>query len=739
MALRFALLRDYHRGDPTSFRSRTQFEVFFIDLDTEEELVRFLRRPEVARFSQQVLAPLRDQVMQIRDRFHLAPPRSARLALGPFPDLRLYALPGPQSFIRQAIVPDERGVIAKRIPTPSVTSLLYMMRLVRRFGFEGDDEATRASSAEDDLLVVFNHAHETIFGMATRLASSQIVFSHTLSKIQMTPAQGVLSCAPLLSVRVTNLDHEPDMDSPRLDPVATPSESDSVCLVEVPQHPSSLLMDLPVIDERGEDGASPHTTEELTRIPEALQLLLGPYRSLLPDPREYGEDCHGLLRYFEEVVGPYAQLIDKAFPTRVIVKHQMRPESVEFLSPHVGELLRFLGLAYVIALEIVSNYGPPILFPTEAIRTLSLMQKFDGILGSPTYEVGPALQSIIMSWLKLMIGCVRQRRLSYTDPIDIPPVRDLAHVPCVPSWTVEEIATLQAEEHNDPWVAEKYWLRERVEACNRAGKELSDVLADVAGAECIKRFLTLDSSSTEFFLMSSVPITQTSDLLAKLHSILPPATGSRMEPSLRALWVSQIRNLCQGIHETIASSCTAVKILLSNMVLIGATKISVESDPSNPLQYYVPGFGTLVFAMAEQFVILCGYEGDEDVASRESIFGAVALIQHAMVIHPAYATTPVEAPGYSSAQADPFFYGIGTHTKERQVQEILEHGHLLHRFGENLLRYDHTLGSQAYHPPTCPPEERIFGSTSPSLRSIFHACLMVEIDLSCVACCSSVG
>ncbi|KAJ7765572.1 hypothetical protein B0H16DRAFT_1687240 [Mycena metata] len=77
----------------------------------------------------------------------------------------------------------------------------------------------------------------------------------------------------------------------------------------------------------------------------------------------------------------------------------------------------------------------------------------------------------------------RQRRLSYTDPIDIPPVHDLAHVPCVPSWTVEEIATLQEEEHNDPWVAEKYWLRERVEACNRAGKELSDVLADVAGAE----------------------------------------------------------------------------------------------------------------------------------------------------------------------------------------------------------------------------------------------------------------
>ncbi|KAJ7032692.1 hypothetical protein C8F04DRAFT_1184659 [Mycena alexandri] len=451
-------------------------------------------------------------------------------------------------------------------------------------------------------------------------------------------------------------------------------------------------MDLSAIIEGDENSVEPRTTEELTRIPEALQLLLAPYRSRLPDSRLYGEDPHGVLRYFEEVVGPYAQLIDKAFPTRALAKHQLRAESIEFLTPHVGELLRFLGIAYVIALEVVSNYGPPMLFPCESIRTLCLMQKFHEILDNPAYELGPGLETIMLGWVKLMVGSARQRRLSHTDPIDIRPPRDLAHVPCVPSWTVEEIAVLQEEEGKDAWVAEKYWLRERVEACNRAGKELSDVLSDVAGAE---------------WYPAGLPLTQTSDLLAKLHSILPPATGSRMEPSLRALWVSQVRNLCQGIHETMGGRIftefpaplrnelrVAVKILLSNIILIGATKISVESDPSNPSQYYVPGFGAMMFAMAEQFVVLCGYEGDEDVPSREGIFRAVALLQHAMVIHPDYATTPVEAPGYSSAQADPFFYGVGTRTKERQIREILDHGHLLHRFGDNLLRYDHTLGSR---------------------------------------------
>ncbi|KAJ7030291.1 hypothetical protein C8F04DRAFT_1186922 [Mycena alexandri] len=221
-----------------------------------------------------------------------------------------------------------------------------------------------------------------------------------------------------------------------------------------------------------------------------------------------------------------------------------------------------------------------------------------------------------------------------------------------------------------------------------------------------------------------------SDLLGKLHSILPPATGPRMEPGLRTLWVSQIRNLCQGIHDTLGGRIytdfaaplrheirVAVKILLSNMILIGATKITVESDPSNPAQYYFPGFATLVFAMAEQFVVVSGYDGDEDGASRESIFRALALLQHAMVIHPGYASTPVEAPGYSSVQADPYFYGIGTRTKEHQIREALDHGHLLHQFGSDLLRYDPTLGSRAYIIPNCPAEERIVNDTVLVLRS----------------------
>ncbi|KAJ7689218.1 hypothetical protein B0H16DRAFT_1752949 [Mycena metata] len=228
MALRFALLRDYQRGDPSSFRSRTQFEVFFIDLDTEEELVRYLRRPEVSQFSQGVLVPLRDTVMLVRDRFRFSPPIARD---SPWIRHQTSIYLRYLGYIRQTIAPDVSLPCGKRVPTPSVASLLYMMRLIRRFGFAGDDVAVIAEHADDDLLIVFNHAHETIFAMAARLADVPPKYAATLSEIQMAPASGILSNGPLLSVQVTNLDHAPGADFPSsLDPLPSVSEEDSAVL-----------------------------------------------------------------------------------------------------------------------------------------------------------------------------------------------------------------------------------------------------------------------------------------------------------------------------------------------------------------------------------------------------------------------------------------------------------------------------------------------------------------------------
>lgn len=69
MALRFALLK--HRPDhgPPSERARSDFEVIFVDLDTHSDLVEFLQRPSMIEFSRDVLRPMRDIAMLVRDRF----------------------------------------------------------------------------------------------------------------------------------------------------------------------------------------------------------------------------------------------------------------------------------------------------------------------------------------------------------------------------------------------------------------------------------------------------------------------------------------------------------------------------------------------------------------------------------------------------------------------------------------------------------------------------------------------
>ena len=90
--------------------------------------------------------------------------------------------------------------MAKRVPTPSVASLLYMIRIIRRFGFEGDEISAVAEYGEHDLMVVYNHAHDTIFAMSIRLADIPPRYA-TLSEIEKAVSVGQPPISPSLGVR----------------------------------------------------------------------------------------------------------------------------------------------------------------------------------------------------------------------------------------------------------------------------------------------------------------------------------------------------------------------------------------------------------------------------------------------------------------------------------------------------------------------------------------------------------
>lgn len=74
MALSFALLKDYRLDESPTLRLRSDFEVVYLDFDSEIEMSNYLRRPVMRQFCLEVLRPLRDVIMALRDRFRNASP-----------------------------------------------------------------------------------------------------------------------------------------------------------------------------------------------------------------------------------------------------------------------------------------------------------------------------------------------------------------------------------------------------------------------------------------------------------------------------------------------------------------------------------------------------------------------------------------------------------------------------------------------------------------------------------------
>ncbi|KAJ6447942.1 hypothetical protein DFH06DRAFT_1346091 [Mycena polygramma] len=217
-------------------------------------------------------------------------------------------------------------------------------------------------------------------------------------------------------------------------------------------------------------------------------------------------------------------------------------------------------------------------------------------------------------------------------------------------------------------------------------------------------------------------------LLKALHPVLPSVRNIAMPRYLQSLWITHVRFLIQSIHETLSgrdiSALPAsliqevrvgVKVVLSNMILLGSVKIEGGHSFDAPEQYYIPPFSTVAFAMTEHFVQLAGFHGDDHADFRNTVLSTVAHFQYCMVVRPGYLSHPVDAPGFSFDVLDPFEYGVGTHTKATQIAEVNSHGGLAHAFGQNLPRYCPESASEGlvYRFPVCPEEFR-FAPTRPN-------------------------
>ncbi|KAJ7921303.1 hypothetical protein B0H13DRAFT_2318654 [Mycena leptocephala] len=308
-----------------SDRSRSQYEVFFVDFDTQAELVQYLCRPKVVNYCHNVLGPLRDVVSLIHDRFRIRLPLPKD---APWLRRHLANFLHHLGTVARAIGPDESVGRGKRIPTPSYTCLTYMARLIKKFGYDGDNIEHLEEHFRESLRIVRTHANDTAMAMSARLAE--------------VARESAISTPELLVI--------PDIH-------ATP--------------PSSSITHRSFVQGEGSD-ADIWVSTAANRM--VFFVILS--KSWAPTP----------------------VLLTKASVARCLFRRRSRFHQV-FMLPHVANLLRFLGLAHVIATQIATLTGQGVPIPPETIRTLVLMRKFHIFLGQPSYDLGNRNQDTLFRYL----------------------------------------------------------------------------------------------------------------------------------------------------------------------------------------------------------------------------------------------------------------------------------------------------------------------------------------------------
>ncbi|KAJ7895848.1 hypothetical protein B0H13DRAFT_1885370 [Mycena leptocephala] len=233
-------------------------------------------------------------------------------------------------------------------------------------------------------------------------------------------------------------------------------------------------------------------------------------------------------------------------------------------------------------------------------------------------------------------------------------------------------------------------------------------------------------------------------LLRHLQPLLPPTNNPRMFRYLDSLWISHVCSLAQVIHDCTFGRDVAqipidmmkqlrvgVQTAVSNMAHHPSLRIAThqDTDPSAVSEYYVPFFTTLTFFMMEWFVNLIGFDGDEDMSMRESVFAALDTLQHVMIVRSDYYCVPLDVPGFTFDSVDPYDYGVGHHTKDLQIHEVTSSGRLAHQFGTALPRYEPDLGPAGYRFPSTHDFQFLDFLPSYLLTEHRKLCLWVEVLL----------
>ncbi|KAJ7936010.1 hypothetical protein B0H13DRAFT_1853713 [Mycena leptocephala] len=427
-----AVLRD--RSRPGRFRPlnpmppstpktgvRVRDEFLNCDFSTVGQMVDFAHHPFMARVSREILEPLYQFFLRIREDFTWSPETKTK---------------GEKRVMRQRVRDylEMAGCLsdyvihhhdlaeAKRIPTPRVAWLQVVMRADSVYGFEGDD---------NQLLRVILRGK-----IASLLQYSERLRQHAVDRIV-----------------------ERDDEGTRTQPSASQYSLPRV------EFPMSYFLFPP-----------PRTVAEVVPIHQLVIARMDSYCSVHIAGLQLASTKFAHVEYVREHLRPFCELIRGCIPSAVTVPEDLPDGRAEFLRPYVGAYLEKAAFLYSAALEYAkSNIEAPFLDPS-VIWSLTMARTFHYMIGRPTYGYSRECCDAFLGRISSALSFADRTRTSASHT-DVPLSVEIASLPHVPLWTCDRINHLCILELNDAWTCENALLQDEIEASQGIGRGLEKAVA----------------------------------------------------------------------------------------------------------------------------------------------------------------------------------------------------------------------------------------------------------------------
>ncbi|KAJ7118195.1 hypothetical protein C8R44DRAFT_738149 [Mycena epipterygia] len=409
------------------------------------------------------------------------------------------------------------------------------------------------------------------------------------------------------------------------------------------------------------------TVLDAIKIPEALIAEMTLARSFRKDPLELVGHKYSHIRYVTDVLRPYAEMIFTCIPSTVLAPEHFPMGRIDFLKPHVIEYICQCALLDSIAQEYARIHNQePFLHPSM-LWLLSLAETFDILLGRPGYGYEPQTRETFLS-----------RRIS-----------ELMEEECQNEWSCVNA------------------LLEEVELSGRLGPVLNKVENHISNGYALNPsgpYLRCGETigyhifpMVRFFPPLYMP-QRTVRAFAHQERLLVP--------DLVVLWVNRARHLAQQLHaattitdpdnvprKTVGLIREAIRVLLENMVILAKASHAhgVFGSEERP-EFFVPAECTTLMGIAERFVDLYSYDGDDDDVAQASLFDNLCIVYGCIVINPEDLEHPIDFPHFEVREEHLLLYGMYDFIKRKQLGAVLSNSCLGGRtFGEKLRCYNPDL------------------------------------------------